>query len=1484
MNANVRYASLVAFLAALVWFILPANKGSLPVFIPEPDQRHSNLRIIENLGQWDERIQYSIPLNGGEIYLEDNRLTYALFHIPGHGHGHDEGHEEDSLLKGHAFHMNFPGAALRPATEASLMFPEYHNYFLGNDPAKWATGVPLYGTVAYRDLWPGVDFRVYGFGDALKYDFMLDAGVDPSVVSISYEGLDGISLSSDTLYLNTTVRQLTEYPPVAYQIIRGEKVVIPCHFTLNDGVVTYEFPQGVDENYPLIIDPSLVFSTYTGSFADNWGFTATYDTAGNAYAGGIQFGATSVFGGYPTVGAIQTVFQGGQSDATISKFSPDGTQLIFSTYLGGNSSDQPHSLIVDNNDQLVVFGRTNSANFPTFNAYDGTINGGWDFFVAKFSASGQNLIGSTFVGGAGDDGVNWSDDFSTYNATKYNYGDDSRGEVIVDGANNIIFAGPTRSTNFPVTHGSGATNGQQDGAVVRLTPNLNAVTWSRLFGGSGIDAVHTVKVGAGGRILVAGGSNSANLPATPGVIQPTNAGGTTDGFVAKLVPGTGIVEACTYLGTSSYDQIYLLDTDDDGFIYVAGQTTGAWQIVNPASGPVYRNVGAKQFITKLEGDLSDIEYSTTVGSANAQFPNISPTAFLVDQCENVYLTGWGGSTNSNTGSPNQGSTNGMPITAGAVKSTTDGSDFYLIVLDRDAQTLLYGSYFGGNNPNNGDHVDGGTSRFDKNGVVYHAVCASCGGTNAFPAQPGNVYSTTNNSSNCNLAVFKLAFDLSGVEADFVARDQANQIIVNTEGCAPLLVRFDNQSYIGGTPGQTQWFWDFDDNGATSTLFEPTYLFQNAGVYEVMLIITDSSSCNIADTAYQTITVFPPPAVDVGPDLTVCEGDTFSLTTLTPGDSYQWSPSGALITSSTIPNPSGVASASRSFILTLTDAQGCTAQDTVAVNVDTSLKVFARTDSLICRGGSVRLGVTSTNGIIYNWSALPGANISNPNITNPLVTNLDTTTLFVVYSENALGCPQTDTVEIEVFEVFTLEDTSLCFGDTILMSTNNGVAFVWTPNDGSISDTSIASPRVFPLVSTVYTVTATSAQGCISTKDVLVEVLDNPEADAGPGEAICFGDSIQLLGSGSIQFGWSPAAFLTDPTIATPVAFPDTTTTFFLTVTDANGCQDRDSVIIAVLPLPTVRAGADAIICEGELFQLNATGALTYLWFPAATLSDPTISDPVAFPAGLTEYIVTGRDIFGCENRDSVVIDVITRPRTELDGINRLCLGGEIELTAAGGDYHVWNTGDTTDILFVSPTQTTTYIATAYVGECAGFPDTITIDQFFDYPEAAFTLDPEIGWAPQEIQFTNTSTGALTYSWDFGFGNTGSDDESPSFVYPARGEYLVRLIAFSPQGCPDTAFATVLLDNIALHVPSGFTPNGDGPNDNFQVGYFGIRSLQVRIYSRWGLLLFQSDDKDFRWDGTYQGNDVPEGVYVFVIDAVGENEQLIQRSGTVTLVR
>ena len=1492
-------ATLLVAAATLAGYSWLTAERVPPVEWQDPFMGHSSLRIIANAGQWDSHIQYRVRLHGGDIYFEQDRLTYHFYQVPLE-RGHNTRDAKPFGLRqpkvySHAFQTRFVGANPQPELVPAQRQPEYHNYFLGNDPNRWAGGVPLYGVLTYAGLYPGIDLRIYGSGEAMKYDFLVAPGSDPRQIALRFDGADKVSINeAGHLLIRTSIREVEEMPPVAYQVIAGRKQAVACAFVLKDQVLTYALPEGYDPAYPLVIDP-LVFSTYSGSVSDNWGFTATYDEAGNAYAGGIQRDAT-VGTGYPvTLGAYQSTFMGGTSDVTISKFTPDGSGLVYSTYLGGvpgsnafvSYEDQPHSMVVNADGELVVLGRTNSPNFPTTaNAFDNTPNGEYDIFVTKFSADGTSLIGSTLLGGSGDDGVNGSAAFGNYSPTKFNYGDDARGEVILDAAGNILIAACTYSPNFPITAGAFQTTlaGGQDGVVVKLRPDLSGLLWSSFLGGSGQDAANTVKIDGSGTLYVAGGTASPSFPGPGGAI-PSFQGGTTDGFVVRInAAGTAILSK-TYAGTNAYDQIYLLDIDRNDLIYVVGQTEGAYPIVNPPAGPVYRNNNARQFITRYSNDLSTIELSTVFGSANAARPNISPTALLVDRCDNIYVTGWGGSTNQ------YGNTNGMPLTSDAFQPSTDGSDFYMIVLSRDAQTLTYGSYFGGVNGSgqSGDHVDGGTSRFDKNGIVYHAVCAGCWGVSTFPTTPG-VWSPTNNATGpgtadpgCNLAIFKMSFDLAGVEADFTPLDENNQPITNVEGCAPFEAHFDNLSYEGANPGNVTYFWDFGDNGATSTQFEPMHLFEDPGTYIVTLIITDPTSCNISDTAYRTVEVLPPPEVNAGPDQIACPGDTIDLVSLTSAETYLWTPASLIIGPNDVASPQTAIVQDTRFILTITDANGCEARDTVWITVDTTFRATVPQDTLVCRGGTVPLQATLTDQGSLTWTSIPAAAIADPTAANTFAVNLDTTTMFYLVAESEDGCRAFDSLRVEVYEVFTLEDTFVCDGSSLRLSTSNGVSFQWSPDDGSLDNPNTASPLASPLVTTTYTVTAVSAEGCISTKDVLVEVRPLPVPVVSADGAICAGESIRLSASGGLSYQWLPEGSLDDPNVADPLAQPALSTTYVVIVTDGDGCAAQDSVRITVNPLPPVAATGGDIICEGDSLPLTATGALVYEWSPANSLSDPSAAAPIAFPRTETLYQVTGVDVNGCQATDTVRVGVIARPQTLIEGINRLCVGGSIELTASGGETYLWSTGATTPQIEVSPDQPTTYVAVAFVGQCAGFPDSITVDAFFDYPEAAFTFTPETGYAPQTVTFTNESTGANSFAWTFGFGQ-GSTETNPVHIYPAAGTYTVRLIALSEGGCPDTAFAEIFIDNVHLYVPSGFTPNGDGTNDAFFVGYTGIRTLNVKIFSRWGPLIYESDNPDFQWDGRYKEREVPEGVYVYVITGIGENERTYQRTGTVTVFR
>ena len=1440
----------------------------------------SDLRFIANQGQWDDTIRYAVKMRGGHLMMEKQGLTYQFFDLPKHkhprerdaGHPHHDHEESEEMVRGHVLKVKFEGSNPSPKIGTGYKYPDYYNYFIGNDPSRWAGKVGLYAMLNYEEVYEGIDFRIYGSGDNIKYDFIVAPHGDPSEIRVSYDGAEQIFIKDKALHVITSVRRIIDQPPYAFQEINGRKIKVPCEYRLEGNELYFVFPGGYDYDYELVIDPTLDFSTYTGAFSDNWGFTATYDAAGSLYAGGIVYTAGGGPTSYPTTsGAFQRVYRGGATEAAITKFNPNGSQREYSTFLGGAAIDQPHSLVVNGNNELYIFGRTSSSNFPvSATGYDRIFNGGFDLYVVKLDSTGSQLLGGTFLGGTGNDGEN-----GNYFATglpptilQYNYGDDARGEVILDSRGDVLIAACTKSVNFPTTPGAfqRSFGGSQDGVVAKFNGDLTNLIWSSYLGGNLLDAAYGMKVDNNDNLYVTGGTNSTNFPTTPGSLNRTYQGGTADGFIAKIHSSGSAIMAATYVGTSSYDQSYLIDLDDAYNVYVSGQTMGAY----PVTSNVYSVANSRQFITKLDNNLASIQYSTRFGSANAAFPNISPTAFLVDRCDNVYVAGWGGTTNFS------GNTTGMPTTSDALQRSTDGSDFYMIVVDRDARNLLYATYLGGNNTGgSGEHVDGGTSRFDREGIVYHAVCASCGGFSTFPTTPG-VVSNTNNSANCNLAAFKISFDLAGVEAKFRPLDKSNQPFQFT-GCAPFLVNFDN---LTKADPASLWVWDFGDGSPIRSTKEPTHTYQNPGTYEVMMVVIDSTTCNIFDTAYAILEIFEPPVAAAGSDEIICKGDSVLLTGFGAGNGgrYLWGPSGS------VSPPSGQSTYAfpnddTGIILTVIDSNGCRDTDTLMVTIDRSLIVIARQDTEVCEGVTVQLGASS-NGISWSWE--PGNTLNNPDIINPMASP-DTTTTYVITAISTRGCEEKDSVTVNVYEVYTLSDTSICIGDTILLQTTNGQTFGWGP-DYNMSNPNVASPFIWPDTSTTYTVLARSADGCFSEKSVRVTVNMLPTADAGLDDTVCYGFSTQLSANGGVNYFWNPVDFVDNPFIFNPTVTPDTTTDFVVTAIDANGCKDEDVVRVVVNDLPDVIAGPELVLCEGESIQLFAAGAETYIWDFHPSLSALDISNPTASPDSTTTYHVTGTDANGCQNDTSITIDVTARPNLEIEGVNYLCVGGAIELTAFGGTGVVWSTGDTSRTIELYPTGTMTVYATVYQDECRGETDTVVVDPFYDYPEANFNFDPKEGFAPMDVNFINLSIGADRYEWDFGVGAATSTDINPSFTFPYAGTWTVRLIAYSITGCPDTLELPVSMENVALHVPTGFSPNNDGHNDQFYVGAYGIKTMNIKIFSRWGMMIYESDNIDFRWDGRYQNRDVPEGVYVWVVKGVGENDLKYEKSGTVTLIR
>ncbi|MDF1672273.1 MAG: PKD domain-containing protein, partial [Vicingaceae bacterium] len=842
---------------------------------------NNGIRFTKNEGQWQQPFLYKADLGNGAMFLEKGGFTYNFYNADAfqfHNHNWSKGNEP---LKYHSFKMNFINSNPNPTIQNKNSYSDYKNYYYGKNPNNWKSNVKSYQQILYNNIYNNIDIALYSLGSKLKYDVIINPGGNLKDVQFQYEGTDNIIVDdSGNLHIKTSINEVIEQKPYAYQEIDGQKIEIPCQFVVKNNIVSFKILKSYKKKHPLIIDP-LIFSTYSGSLADNFGMTATYGYDGSLFAGGMAYNI-----GYPTTtGAYDTTFAGtpayGITDVVITRYDSSGSNLLYSTYIGGLETETVHSLIANENNELYLYGVTSSLDFPTTAAaYDTSFNGGTpinftnngthfnngtDIYVAKFNASGTALLASTYIGGSSNDGINTTAINPTvYDSLMHNYGDQFRGEIMIDLDDNCYITSSSNSNDFPTPNGFDNTlNGHQDAVVLKFNNNLSTLNWSTYLGGSDADAGLSVKVDSNKTVYVSGGTTSNDFPATPGSITPTFQGGEADGYIAKIDSNCNGILAATFVGTNDYDQTFFIDIDRFGSIYTVGQTQGNFPVINA----VYSNPNSGQFIQRMNNDLNTIDYSTIFGNGNiaAEF---SPAAFLVDRCENVYVSGWGG--NILGGSP----LNGMPTTSlingGFQPTSANGYDFYLFVLERNAQSMLFGSYFGGNQSQ--EHVDGGTSRFDKNGIVYQSVCAGCGSNDDFPTT-ASAWSQVNNSSNCNNGIFKFDFEII---------PKAKFSVDTFQGCAPLTITFTNSS------GQSDsYLWDFGGNDTTSIIFNPVKTYNTPGTYNVTLIITDSI-CNTVDTAFQTITVAPPITVSGGNTITTCDSATLYANSTGGATYFIWS--------------------------------------------------------------------------------------------------------------------------------------------------------------------------------------------------------------------------------------------------------------------------------------------------------------------------------------------------------------------------------------------------------------------------------------------------------------------------------------------------------------------------------------------------------------------------------------------------------------------
>ena len=504
------------------------------------------------------------------------------------------------------------------------------------------------------------------------------------------------------------------------------------------------------------------------------------------------------------------------------------------------------------------------------------------------------------------------------------------------------------------------------------------------------------------------------------------------------------------------------------------------------------------------------------------------------------------------------------------------------------------------------------------------------------------------------------------------------------------------------------------------------------------------------------------------------------------------------------------------------------------------------------------------------------------------------TKYYVDIEDVNTCVYRDSVEVSIRPdpIFTVTDPGgICRFDSTQLSASGGDVYSWQPPEG-LSSTSIADPKASPGISTDYTVTITE-KACNESKTLIarVAVKPSPVINATKANDIdCRNAQSQLSAGGALQYAWSPATGLNDPSIDNPIATPVATTEYIVTGTAANGCSAKDTLNITVIPKPNIVVSNDTMICKNGQVQLFVSGGVErkYKWTPVATLNNALISSPVASPNGNTRYYVVVTDAINCEYLDSVEVFLRPEPVFSVSSPGQICKDGSLQLNASGGDRYSWHPVDGLSDPSISNPTASPSSATDY---------TVTITENICHQTATLTTrlilpSPTVNaQKANDIDCSNDrsrliASGANQYLWSPAATLSNSSAPDPIAMPQSTTEYIVE--GTDASGCKGYDTVTVKVDNVnkgGYLMPNAFTPDNDGLNDCYGIKYWGvIQELEFSIYNRWGERIFFTKNAGQCWDGTYKGKKQDSGVFVYMITAKTNCESKVFRKGTFVLVR
>jgi Beta-propeller repeat/Abnormal spindle-like microcephaly-assoc'd, ASPM-SPD-2-Hydin len=636
-----------------------------------------------NQGQADPQVKYLFRGRGYTAFLTSGSMVLSLRptnvvpipptdNLPTASNG--------ASASNTTIQFRLSGAAKSPVVIGEDRKPGKVNYFIGNDPTKWRTNVPTYTKVRYKSVYPGIDLVYYGNSRQLECDFAVSPGANPNRIQFEITGAGEIRVdAAGNLLLKTDSGELHFESPVVYQESNGQRVVVGGGYVVNDPTHVSFHLALYDPARPLVIDPVLVYSTYLGGNGTDQPAGIAVDSTGSVYVAGSTDSADFPLA---TLGSLPT----GVDHVFVVKLDPTGSDLVYADYIGGSNQDFGYALALDSADNVYVTGSTASADFPMVNPFQGTYPGSSNGFLTKISPDGSSLLYSTYFGGNGSD---------------------LPSSVAIGPAGEMVIAGYTSSTNLPVANAyqpsvSANLGGMYGsyGFLTKFSPDGSSLAYSTYFGGNSnlplncggtpcwippASFILGMVLDPAGAAYVTGTTNTYNFPVTQGAYQTTDStqqGSATVGFVSKFNV-SGSLQYSTYFFDPSgvITELEALAVDGSGSVYVTGLTIGngtfpitSTSICDPS---VYGFGCNYAFVTKFDAAGATLLYSTYLGPNN----DAVPQAIVLDGNNDAYILALAGG--------------GLFSTVNGIESFSSGNDVLLVEIDPTASTQLFATYLGG---------------------------------------------------------------------------------------------------------------------------------------------------------------------------------------------------------------------------------------------------------------------------------------------------------------------------------------------------------------------------------------------------------------------------------------------------------------------------------------------------------------------------------------------------------------------------------------------------------------------------------------------------------------------------------------------------------------------------------------------------------------------------------------------------------------------